>query len=1116
MSELARSLSPPSSSSGDAPDDDAGVTPPPDNPMAPPSAHSTEGGTENRLHVELQTLRDQVSERIHVLIESIEADLFDPLQSAAHEAAAIHEALVKASHFDQSVDQIDPDLRWQRVRDYRRDTMARVIDPLCDQLLTVEIGDALNDRWDAFWDDLASLPTTLHVSVTRPEPASLYQPSPEDSVLTVLRKRWVQLQRRLFHSPGDHTAPTQEIPLRHLAAFHLKMRLPEHLAPHEHTVYQQFARAVATFERAVTTWTHRLLDAERHLSRPTDYLDESGREAMPTDPDDTPPDPPADELSLDAVWASVHDEAVALNEQLYALATLDFDQCPSDLQHTVTESWSDLDADVHQAGSFLVDLSDRTISPDAPHDQRATATKAHWPDWYRQAANRLAFCHTLAALRDATERHCRVLVDQVLDTTLRPFTSLHTHAAQQLRTLIDDDAEALFEAPESRDTLARGLRDLRRRASAIVTDELLDELQAARLMGTLSDTLADIALPTEVVFDERPATFELHALMNPDAAVIAPEADTRTVDLQTIAQEHFDAFFQDALRDKLHPFQDRLEALLTDAKELPTILQYNLDAAQDELDHAEGADHESVTAAQELTLNGLTRTAEAAEAAVRHGHDAVALVAPPVSGAYREAWINLHDRARVESRIREHLLELRTLVSRETQDAAERAEQRFRAARIRFQRALRLGRWRAEELVQRGRSAVGAASASEDDFLATIETLAHTDQALSDLPLVYRRLFAGRALTDPSLLAGRQNDLLRIQRHIEQWQRGLTNALVISGHHGSGLTSFLNVVQRTCLQQSTVHWFPLNERLRTESEVAEHLAHALRLSFPRRDGDLTLGRVRDHLLDRPRPSAPRVCFVEHLEHLYLRTVNGMKLADRMLTFMSRTDSRILWIGTISNQAWQLLDRSASAVSGLVLHHALAPIDRPELEALILARHQRSGLQLHFDSPEDPSPLLRQRLRKSNTEADTQTVLRSHYFDRLHTQCGSNIALALFYWVRSVEHDEEAMAMHVRPAKDLNFGFLERFSMQQAFVLQSLLDHGTLTIEEYSEISQLPDDTCLELFESLGNALLIEPTTAAPQDTGSLFVTVDPGRRYRLRPLVIHPVMKHLQSRNILH
>jgi hypothetical protein len=658
----------------------------------------------------------------------------------------------------------------------------------------------------------------------------------------------------------------------------------------------------------------------------------------------------------------------------------------------------------------------------------------------------------------------------------------------------------------------------------LVEHDVLETLQEARFVGTTTDVLKAIPVPTDAFFDERPGAFfderpgafELHALADSEASTIDPAVDTRAIDLRTIAQEHFDPFFADALRDALRPLQGRLEIVLAEAKEIPSILQYNLDAAQDELDHAILTDEESIPAARELTLNGLARSAEAAEANGQRVHDALPLLVDPVTSAYMQAWIDLHDRARVESRIREHLLELRTLVSRETQEATERAERRYRVARVRFKRALRLGRWRAEELVQRGRSAVGAAEISAGDFFDTIETLARSDQVLSDLPLVYRRLFARRALIDPSLLAGRQNDLLRMQRHIEQWQRGLTNAMVVTGHHGSGLTSFLNVVQRTYLQKATVHWASLDERLRSESEVAERLIRALRLSLPRPENDRKLDHLREHLLAQPRPTMPRVCFVEHLEHLYLRTVNGTKLADRMLTFMSRTDSRVLWVGTMSNQSWQLLDRAASAVSGLVLHHRLAPIDRGALETLILARHQRSGLQLHFDPPDDPSPLLRQRLRKADTDAAQQAVLRTHYFDRLHTQCNSNIVLALFYWIRSVELDPEELVMHVRPAKDLNFGFLERFSMPQAFVLQSLLDHGTLTIEEYSKISQESPDTCLELFESLGNALLIEPAAPPSRDANSLFITVEPDQRYRIRPLVIHPVMQYLRSKNILH
>jgi hypothetical protein len=340
--------------------------------------------------------------------------------------------------------------------------------------------------------------------------------------------------------------------------------------------------------------------------------------------------------------------------------------------------------------------------------------------------------------------------------------------------------------------------------------------------------------------------------------------------------------------------------------------------------------------------------------------------------------------------------------------------------------------------------------------------------------------------------------------------------LVITGHHGSGHTSFLNVVQRTSLDDGDVHWVSLDERLRSESAFAERVVRALKLPLsPQKDG-FSLDQVREYLLNKPRPDAPRVCIVEHLEHLFLRSVHGTELVSRVLTFMSRTDSRILWLSTLSPHGWQLLDRADSAASGLVLHHRLAPLDRSALEQLILLRHQRSGLQLRFDPPEEPGSLLRQRLRKADSEAARQDILREEYFDRLHAECGSNIMLALFYWVRSVYLDEDELVMHVRPAKSLDFSFLERFSMQQAFVLKSLLDHATLTIEEYSEVAQLPLNTSLELFESLGNALLIQPADARHLDAESSFATIEPGRRYRLRPLLIHPVMQYLRGKNILH
>jgi len=1111
MSEPAPTIPPPSVSRDEAADLSSDGAPP-----APPSEWQA---AEEQLNTKLQTLRDEVEDRLRVLVESIEADLFDPLQAAAHEAAAIHAALVKTSHFENPIDEIPADLRWKRVRDYRRDTLARVIAPLRQTLIDIDIGTTLSDRWHAFWDDLASLPSDLPVTLTRAEPNHLYTSSRGDSLLVRLRKRWVRVQRGLrFHSTAaDGVHHAQDIPLRVLAAYHVRMRLPRLLAPHEAAIHQRFARAVASFERAVTTWTHRLLDAERHLNRPADHLPddvESGELDLPDD-ETASSSPAAETLPPNEVWANVGDEADALNTHLHAMASLSFEEYPTGAYDALQEGWKHLHSDIDCSDSFLLDEDDRAISPSAPHDQRDDATTAHWPAWYDQATDRLAFCHTLADLRDASYEHCETLLQALITSSVQPILTLHGEATDRLHDLHDELTHFFADAPAS-EAIDEKLQSVLDHALEAVEDGLIEPLHEARLLGAIDTQIDERPMPIDAFFEDRAPTFRLHALAPPDPEAIAPDTDTREIDLRAIAQEHFDAFFADALRERLQPLHHRIETILTEAKEVPSILQFSLEAAREELATPTDAESDPVAAARELALTGLARSADTLEDQIERARPALPLLATATTTTFTRAWAALHDRARVESRIREHLLELRTLVNRETQEATERAERRFRAARIRLERAFRLGRGRAEELVQMGRTAVGAGAFSEDAFLETLETLASLDHVLADLPLVYRRLFSLRPVVDPSLLVGRQTSLSRVQRHIDQWQRGLSNALVITGHHGSGLTSFLNVVQRTSLDEGEVRWASLNHRLRSESEFAEHIVRALKLPLSPENGDLTLDQVREHVLAQPRPDAPRVCIVEHLEHLFLRAVRGTDLVSRVLTFMSRTDSRILWLATLSDHGWQLLDRAESAASGLVLRHRLTPLDRADLEKLILLRHQRSGLQLQFAPPDEPGSLLRQRLRKAESEAARQDLLRAEYFDRLHAQCGSNIMMALFYWVRSVDLDEDDLVMHVRPVKSLDFSFLDQFSMQQAFTLKSLLDHATLTIEEYSEVAQLPLDTSLELFESLGNALLIQPADANHLDAESPFATIEPTRRYRLRPLIIHPVMQYLRKKNILH
>jgi hypothetical protein len=55
-----------------------------------------------------------------------------------------------------------------------------------------------------------------------------------------------------------------------------------------------------------------------------------------------------------------------------------------------------------------------------------------------------------------------------------------------------------------------------------------------------------------------------------------------------------------------------------------------------------------------------------------------------------------------------------------------------------------------------------------------------------------------------------------------------------------------------------------------------------------------------------------------------------------------------------------------------------------------------------------------------------------------------------------------------------------------------------------------------LLEALGNALLIAPAERVDGPGAFQFASVDRTTRYRLRPLLVQPVLRFLRGRNVVH
>jgi len=1106
-----------------APSSASSAAPTSDGASSEPSSLSQTASVEDLLTSVDAAVRSQQE----AYVEAIRGDVVTPLKTALHELRSAHRTA--RAELDAETDR---PAAWAQVAAYRQRVVEAVWMPLRDTLASLRIGRQLHERRDGLRSARESLPDDLPETIRRPEPEALSARAATDSVRHQIGKASVRFARWLRRLVGSPEPPEQTIPLADLVRYHAGVRLAEGQAEPLDVVEQHLGGWVAMLESVAASWTHTLLEAERllddasfHRRDGIDHRSDGSEEdlldgnALDAEGEASSP------VDVDRLLASIHAEADALDDMLAHGLDLHLDETADALDALANEAHEALQTDVARAGSFWAKRRPASVPRRLQRRQKQREDRAAaWPDWHTQAVARLNLLTALCALREAVEGTHEALVEDTLAAGIESVQDVYDDAIEQLEALFEE-VDALLQSPESGEerALLVALDSRVEKAGKTVEDVLLNPLRQLSVRRNTADAVEKHIQALNARADEQPQTFAVHPRPGRTVDRVEPEEAAQEVEWREIVHTSLDALLFDAWREALPPIATVTDTATRRAEEVQQIVQFNLGAAVEEIQdliaaRRRGEDGEEVANARELALDGLQRSMDA----LRNGQKELAAARVPFADATwtatTQAWARLHDRARAAGRAREHVLRLQSVLTYRLRDLGSDVQKRTREATIRMKRALQIGRRRTERLVRMGQSAVGVGAVDEAELQETVEALSSVDAVLETLPVVYRRLFSFRPVSDPHFLVARDDDLRLVQRLVDQWNRGLTNALVLTGAPGSGLTSTLNVFRKTALREGRRHSIELSERTDSEAAFAGKVVRALGLQMPAPE-PLTLDAVAEKLLDAPRPERLRVCTIEHLEHAFDRTVGGTKLMARILSFLSETDSRVLWIGTMSSSAWQIIGSYEPAATALVVHREMGSVDRKGLEELIMRRHRHSGLRLTFDVPdESTNPLLVRRIRAASDEERRQEILRTEFFDRLYTVCGQNIMLALFYWFRSVhlDPDDEQAVLHVRPLQPIRFDFLDAFSLAQAFALKALLDHASLTVDEMADVLQVDVASSYALLESLGNALLLTSSESLDPPGGFQFASVERGVRYRIRPLVIHPVTRFLRSRNIIH
>ena len=1046
-------------------------------------------------------------------LDALRADGLEPLREGLDRAVAAHDAARAPLTTDESLSRR---ALWEAVRQYRREAMTSVWQPVRTRLETLDLGTLLCNQRRTLSDARDSLADAVPDTITRPEPDGLYAPKATDGLLRRTGKALARGWRRGRAFLGQEGSPEQAVPMAALVDHHAESTLSEARAAAVDAAEQTIVRWVAELERTAVAWTHRLLEFERALDRPAFHEVDAPAPVVDA-PEDDPtsgvmtPDP-------EAVHEEIRAQVAALDECLRVGRALRLDAVEEAFREATRTTVDRLRRAADESGTFM---GTRRAAASGGTRGRPEARADRWPEWFDEGIQRLSFLDALAGLRDELEGQHQSLIEDVIGAGLTPVRTARRATAEGLADLADE-IDALLAPSEAGDPadLEKPLDDRRTDGQSLLQERLLTPLRELAPRRAAQAVLDAHREAVAAVVRDQPEGFVLHALPA-SGTEVTPEPG-HVLQWRAGCREVLDELLFDAWRAAVEPLLAQVEGQTEQATEVRAVVQFNLDASLEELqDEGQaiqegGGDATSLENARSLALEGLDRAIELLGEGDEALDRAAATMREEAWRATATAWTDLHSRARATGQAHAHVLRLQGRLERSLRWLAVETDRRVRAATTQLRRTLHRVQRQGRRLVRLGHAAVGTTPVDDAALRQTVDTLSSVDVVLADLPLVYRRLFSFRPLRSDDLLVARDADRTAVARHAERWEQGLTSPLVVTGPPGSGRTSLLNTLRTTTFESARHHTLDLTDRVTTEADFAEQVARALNL--PHEPGaDRTFESLSERIRALPESDRVRVCTIEQFEHVFQRCVGGTSLGARILNLLSETDTRVLWIATMSDAAWQYVEASEPAAARLVTRHALDPIDRNELEELILTRHRRSGLRLSFEVPDASAhPLLARRLRSIDDDERRQALLRTEYFDRLHEVCGSNVTLALFYWFRSVRLDEETAGLRVQPLEPVSFDMLDTLPLSHAFALKALLEHGTLTVEELADVMGVPSATGRALLETLGNTLLIAPAERVEGPGVFQFASVERGTRYRIRPLLVHPVTRFLRSRNIVH
>ena len=1026
----------------------------------------------------------------------------EPLHARIRSAVTEHDNLL--SKLERAA-QDDGGLSSEVCNSYVQGVNSSVLGPIIQFFRDENVAEITGDSFQSGLTQLAKLGEKYPSELVVAETKEIFKPSPSDTWPVAMRKAGARFKRSL----SRRKTRMRRIPVFALLQYHLNRRLPIIASPLHDDFQESIAQIVATLESAASKWTHSALSEARRVKQREIASSQDDNESENVEQEST--NQSADTLL--AVGNELKRALLLLEDQC---ENLDREKEAIDVKFEMVQSL--LESDLRDVGTFLLSISDRRLKKGEYQAVSILRSKKEtWKAWHQKAQDRFTLIDRLFAIRATIYQLSDRVLTRALNASLKPTNSSFDRIGEQIG-LAKEQLEAQPDGASS-DVLSGVFDDLHGKLNKQF-DRLISDLPGVvSTDNALSEPGSDEWKAFGRFVDTLPQVLTVHPLKQ-DEAVVDPLLLDREIEFRAAVRSVMYESMAKHLRPRAASLQQQLVQAWTELEQVRHISLFNLEAAKAELHDetvAEGEEartpDERRSAAIELAIVGMERALTTLDEVTARLDEPWSAFEQKVKKEFFDEWNAVHVRLRTLDQAAGRIADFSSRFVRFRERTAASIAAGWAAWRRDVVDANRNFGQRIRGLIRKGRTAVGAAQDDLEARSQTVDAISSVAEFKSTLPLVYRRLFSFDELDDASLLEGRQNDLEWAKNHYERWQSGNHVGLaVVVGMPGSGRTSFLNALASSVFENARVHKISFQDRVEIEATLIRLLAESAGLtnsvsSFAELESELQ-AHAGD---DRP------IYIIDNVEHLMLNCARGRDLIEAFLLFLSRSDSQICWIMSVSEPAWKYLRKTAPAAVGFAASHHLSKLNRESYESLIMNRHRRSGMPFKFEAPEAGTALSLQRLRKASTDEEKQDILRETFFERLSRLSGQNVMLGLFYWLRSADFDSEEGVLTVKPLAPLYFDFLNKLDQSLAFTLRAMLVHNTLSLDEHNRIFRMDDDQSTFILDTLLNGGLIHSSAIALDRTKSFDRNFfDPNQRYRIHPLVINNVVSFLRGRNILH